>query len=192
LIAAQTRALGSDTDGQQRAVEAIQRAFAQASGRGAAASGTGRLTMLMSGPGPGGDETKRLQQRISELGLPNVRLVGKVTHGALGDWYGAADLFCLASRSEGCPNVVLEALACGTPIVSTEVGAIRELVSDGENGFVIGRDRLGELEEVVRKALRWSWDRTRSAERMDQWGWTRCADEVLETYRAVLAEEPPP
>jgi predicted exporter len=51
LLVAQTRALGSDTDGQQRAVEAIQRAFAQASGEGAAASGTGRLTMLMSGPG---------------------------------------------------------------------------------------------------------------------------------------------
>jgi predicted exporter len=51
LIVAQTRALGSDTDGQQRAVEAIQRAFAAASGGGAAASGAGRLTLLMSGPG---------------------------------------------------------------------------------------------------------------------------------------------
>ena len=145
---------------------------------------------IIGGPGPGGDERRRLHRMISDLGLTNVRLIGKVAHGELGDWYGAADLFCLATRSEGCPNVVLEALACGTPIVSTDVGAIRDLVVDGENGFVIGRDRLYELEEQVRKALDWSWDRARIAERMDEWGWGRCAEEVMRTYRAVLAQEP--
>jgi glycosyltransferase involved in cell wall biosynthesis len=145
---------------------------------------------IIGGAGPEGDLTGRLNRMIAELGLTNVRLVNKVPHDALADWYGAADLFCLATRGEGCPNVVLEALACGTPVVSTDVGAIRELVAEGENGFVIGIDQLGELEDVVRRALHWNWDRDRIAERMNAWGWPRCADEVIKTYRAVLGQEP--
>jgi glycosyltransferase involved in cell wall biosynthesis len=43
-------------------------------------------------------------------------------------WYSAADVFCLASSREGCPNVVLESLACGTPVVATAVGAVPDIL----------------------------------------------------------------
>lgn len=141
---------------------------------------------IIGGPGPEGDLSAMLRGMIAERGLTNVHLVNKVDHGALGDWYGAADLFCLATKGEGCPNVVLEALACGTPVVSTDVGAIRELVTDGVNGFVVDSGKAEILRPVVDKALTWSWDRPQIAQGMDRWGWAKCAEQVIATYRAVL------
>lgn len=127
-----------------------------------------------------------LQNMITDLKLSNVHLVGEVDHKALADWYRAADLFCLITKTEGCPNVLMEALACGTPAVATNVGAIRELVIDGKNGFVIENDQLDSLEQTIRKALNWNWDRVQIAERMSTSGWLTCAKQVLEVYQSVL------
>ncbi len=55
---------------------------------------------------------------------------GSVAHGRLGDWYRAADLTVLPSRSEGVPNVLLESLACGTPFVASRVGGVPALAPD--------------------------------------------------------------
>jgi glycosyltransferase involved in cell wall biosynthesis len=142
---------------------------------------------ILGNPGPEGDTTAELDSLIARLGLSNVHIVGGVGHTTLADWYGAADLFCLATRGEGCPNVVLEALACGVPVVSTDVGAVRHLVTDGVNGFLLPLDRLDQLAEVVAKALGWSWDRQQIAERMGRQGWAQCAEEVIGTYQSVLA-----
>ena len=65
------------------------------------------------------------------------RLPGRVPQGELPVWYRAADLFVLPSHSEGTPVVVMEALACGLPVVSTRVGGIGELVEDGVSGCII-------------------------------------------------------
>jgi teichuronic acid biosynthesis glycosyltransferase TuaC len=58
-----------------------------------------------------------------------VNFVGSVPHNNLCHWYNAADVFCLPSLWEGCPNVVIEALACGTPVVSSSVGAVPHFVN---------------------------------------------------------------
>lgn len=143
---------------------------------------------IIGGPGPEGDMSAALSAMISNLRLSNVHLVDKVDNATLGEWYGAADLFCLASKGEGCPNVVLEALACGTPVVCTDVGAIRELLTDGINGFVVDAGSIDDLEPAIEKALEWTWDRQRIADGMDRWGWAHCADEVVRIYRSVLEE----
>lgn len=77
-----------------------------------------------------GEERVRLERQAQQLGV-EVTFAGSVEHGALPDWYRAADLVVLPSRSEGIPNVLLEGLACGTPFVASDVGGVSELVEPG-------------------------------------------------------------
>ena len=75
-------------------------------------------------------------------------------------FYGALDVFCLSSNSEGMPLTLLEALASGVPIVSTDVGGIPEVIEDGKNGYLVPKgsaqalaDRITELLLDPAKAL---------------------------------------
>ncbi|PWT94293.1 MAG: glycosyl transferase family 1, partial [Acidobacteria bacterium] len=84
------------------------------------------LTLVIVGEGP---YRPRLEKQIRNLALEeNVRLVGARPHEQLSQWYSAADVFCLASSREGWANVVMEAMACGCPVIATPVGGTAEIV----------------------------------------------------------------
>jgi glycosyltransferase involved in cell wall biosynthesis len=84
--------------------------------------------LYLVGDGP---LAERVRSWIREAGGEDVmHVVGPVEHARLADWYRAADVTVLASRSEGVPNVLKESLACGTPFVATSVGGIPELVRE--------------------------------------------------------------
>jgi glycosyltransferase involved in cell wall biosynthesis len=70
-----------------------------------------------------------------------VTFVGYVPHADLPDWYRAADLTVLPSRSEGIPNVLLESIACGTPFVASRVGGIPEVADPLVDRLVAPGDR---------------------------------------------------
>ena len=73
----------------------------------------------------------KIQEFIREAGLADrVLLPGRSDREQVAAWMTAADVFCLPSHSEGCPNVVVEAVACGCPVVGTRVGGIPELLTD--------------------------------------------------------------
>ena len=75
-----------------------------------------------------GPERDGLRRQVESSGLSeSITFVGPVAHAELGDWYRAADLMVLPSRSEGIPNVLRESLACGTPFVASRVGGIPEI-----------------------------------------------------------------
>lgn len=89
-------------------------------------------------------------------------------------FYHRIGVYCCASESEGTPNAVLEAMACGRPVISTDVGIVPHLVHHGVNGLIVRRD-LDSLVAAVREIKRLPLDRMgraarRSAETCD-WSW---------------------
>ncbi len=128
-------------------------------------------TLVIAGEGP---EKHRLQALARRLGVADrVRFVGELSQAALVEVYNAADALALASTREGWPNVLLEAMACGTPAVASDAGGSAEVVRAPEAGLVV-HERTPEafaaaLREMIaasdrdqtrRYAERHSWDET--------------------------------
>ncbi|WP_201313960.1 glycosyltransferase [Dyella sp. EPa41] len=135
--------------------------------------------LLFIGTGPCKDA---LLQRAAALGCADrVRLVGAIEHFALGDWFRAANLLCLPSHNEGVPNVVLEAMACGTPVVATRVGGIPEVLPDHAGMLVPAHDRIA-LRGALIAALAAAWDAQRIAAHASRFRW----DENIQQLGDIL------
>src|SRR5262249_36781248 len=105
-----------------------------------------------------GEILDKLKARTLELGLgPNIRFAGRQLHTEIPHWMSACDVFCLPSYAEGCPNVILEALASGRPVVASRVGGIPELLTDKNGGMTPAGDAEA-LADGLAAALARSWD----------------------------------
>lgn len=124
----------------------------------------------------GRDNTSALQTKIEELALQNhVLLPGPCPHDELVLWFNSADLFGLMSASEGSPNVLLEALASGTPSMATPVGGIPDELADNQLGILLP-ERSSEAASVgICEGLGRNWDRVYISEKMKERTWTSVA-----------------
>ena len=119
-----------------------------------------------------GDYSSVLRKQIITQNLNNsVWMVGQKVHDELSLWLNSADVFCLATRNEGCPNVIIEAIACGLPVVATDVGGNREIVTSEELGFLVKFGDSKGLGNAVLKALKKAWnkERIRDYSRIHSW-----------------------
>ncbi|HEX6792032.1 MAG TPA: glycosyltransferase family 4 protein [Candidatus Krumholzibacteria bacterium] len=106
-----------------------------------------------------GVERDALAQRARERGAgASITFAGTRPHDEIPWWLAAADVVVLASRHEGMPNAVLEALASGRPVVATAVGGTRELVTDPALGRLVPPEDVDALAGALRDALSSSWD----------------------------------
>jgi glycosyltransferase involved in cell wall biosynthesis len=129
-----------------------------------------KATLVYVGDGP---MKKHLQARAKEQGLAErVRFPGRVAHAQLYTWFSAASVFCLPSYAEGVPNVVLEAMACGTPVVATDVGGIGEILPEFAGTLIPAKDAKA-LEQALEHALDGEWDRTRTVAHTASFDWTK-------------------
>ena len=142
---------------------------------------------ILGSKGPAGDFSNNLFRLVKKLGLEDVVVFkGAVNNAELPDWYNAADVFCLASRSEGSPNVLTEALACGCPAVATDVGAVKEILScEPDLGICIPSESVDKLADALRDALALQNDRVLRAERFRKYDWDWCAQQVLGVYQSA-------
>jgi glycosyltransferase involved in cell wall biosynthesis len=152
------------------------------------------LTYAMVGATRPGDSYRwQLEQTVARLGLGDrVRFVGPVAHEALPPWFNAADLMVLPTESEGWPNVLLESLACGVPVVATRVGGVPEIVVDGEHGLLVPHGDQAALTHALLAALDASWDRAALARRAARFDWEDSVEQVLEEMTAALQGALPP
>ena len=93
---------------------------------------------------------------------------------AVGLWLDAADVLGLPGRQEGCPKVVLEALACGTPVAAFAFGAVADLL-DETSGATAAPCDPGALAGAIVRALRRPWDRNALCKRVEGMSWEQNA-----------------
>jgi glycosyltransferase involved in cell wall biosynthesis len=132
-----------------------------------------------------------LRRLVSELGIgTNVHFIGWVNRDGLAELLSAADLFCLASFTEGWPNVVNEALASGTPVVASRVGGVPAMLSSERYGFMVPPKDLDALTEALHHGLDTRWDRAAIAARGQSRTWSDVAREVIDIQRNVIGAAP--
>jgi teichuronic acid biosynthesis glycosyltransferase TuaC len=145
---------------------------------------------IVGSDGAEGAMGAELRQLAVQLGVGDqVTFAGSRGRDELALWYSAADVFVLASAHEGCPNVVLEALACGTPVVATPVGNVPELIAGPEVGFLVDRE-VPALARGIAAALDRVWDRGRICARIASRTWGSVGREVAEEIRAAVGRLP--
>ncbi len=136
------------------------------------------LRLLIVGEGP---ERSHLEQLIERLSLKDrVHLVGVVPNAALSAWYSAADLKVLVSSREGLPNVLLEALACGTPVLATAVGGVPELVTEPFLGSLLEERTVPALVQAIAAQLQANAlvDRVQLREHAQGFSWDATSDRL--------------
>ena len=157
------------------------------------AEGVRACLVIVGSAGPEGTYEEPLRKLAAELGLQDqVRFLGQVAPEALPELMSAADVLCLATTREGWPNVVHEALACGTPVVATDVGGIPDMIPSLEHGFVVPVNHAAALREALREALARSWDHAAISARARARSWDQVAAEVLAQMQQVLTEQAQP
>jgi D-inositol-3-phosphate glycosyltransferase len=136
-------------------------------------------------------EMARLQDMVEDLGIENfVIFLGKQDQQLLPYYYSASEIVVMPSHYESFGMVALEAMACGTPVVASQVGGLAFLVRDGETGFVVpGNDvqmlakRIVEL--IKDKDLRNKLG-NKSAEYAQLYAWEIISEKMIEVYNQVL------
>ncbi len=141
------------------------------------------LIMIGEGPLRTELETLVLNQQIQH----KVTFVGTLSTQELGQWYAASDVLALPSYNEGCPNVVMEAINSGRPVVATRVGGVPELVTSNCGILVRTRD-VAALTKALEEALVRKWDHAAIA-RSGHRSWEDVADELFTVCEEVLARQ---
>jgi teichuronic acid biosynthesis glycosyltransferase TuaC len=150
-----------------------------------ALAGLPDATLILVGDGP---DKRALEALARRLGLAErVRFLGSRPHEAMPALLAAADLMLLLSEREGLANVWLEALACGTPLVITDVGGARDVVDRPEAGRLVARDASAIAAAAI-EILADPPEPARVRDAAARFSWERNARELFEHLAAVSAE----
>ena len=153
----------------------------------------GLTYVIVGGASAEGDWEHRLRRQVAELRLEGaVRFLGNMDQDALRTPLSAADVFVLATRNEGWANVFLEAMACGLPVVTTDVGGNREVICEAAVGSVVPFGRPDCLEVAIMQALERPWDRRAILAYATAHAWDARIDSLVEELKQVAARSGSP
>jgi D-inositol-3-phosphate glycosyltransferase len=146
--------------------------------------------VIAGGDGQGNPEVHKLQALAGRLSLDGaVRFAGRVDQQELPLYYSAADMLAVPSLYESFGIVALEALACGTPVVATPVGAMDSIISNGRNGCIVRGTTPAAFARAIQALIAAGPALAREAvrETVAGYSWACAASSMLEQYRLVIA-----
>ncbi|MDR3454003.1 MAG: glycosyltransferase [Rhodoferax sp.] len=160
-----------------RALQTIRASFPQV-----------RLTIAGSGP-----EEQRLRQSVQDMGLTSVvQFTGRLEHDAMAALYRSADIMLNPSLADNMPNSVLEAWACGVPVVSTNVGGIPYLVQDGVNASLVPPANPAAMAQACLALLSnetlWQQRAQAGLQEAQRYTWLYVRPVLSDVYRRAIAQ----
>jgi glycosyltransferase involved in cell wall biosynthesis len=142
------------------------------------------LTLWIVGGGP---ERGRLEALARDLNVAGrVRFLGVVPHERMPEVYSAADVLVLASEREGWPNVLLEAMACGTRVVTTKVSDVSDLVNTPAAGNRVAERSAGRLAQAIREILAVPLPREATRLHAQGFTWEATTRGQIELFKEIL------
>lgn len=144
--------------------------------------------LIVGGASAEGDMRAELEAQVARLGLSgHVKFLGAMPSKDLRLPLSAADVFVLSTRNEGWANVFLEAMACGLPVVATDVGGNREVVSRGDLGAIVPFGDQAALTNAIEQALARDWDRPAIIRYAEENGWAQRVQVLTDAFQRLLA-----
>lgn len=157
------------TKGHQRVIEALAR--------------MDDVELLIAGRGPCENEFRALADRLGVAG--RVKFLGVLPQSELRWLYSAADALVLASEREGWPNVLLEAMACGTPVIASDVGGVPEIVTAPEAGLVLTAPTSDCIVRTVERLRSTMPERDLTRLYAERFGWAETSRGQLNLFRRL-------
>lgn len=140
-------------------------------------------TLIIAG---GGAELSSLKSMAKQLGVEDrVRFVGNVPHETLVEVYNASDILVLASSREGWANVLLEAMACGTPVAATRIWGTPEVVTNDVAGRLIPKRSSSAIAETIRDLITHLPDRNATRAYAEQFSWDETTSGLIELFKSI-------
>ncbi len=141
------------------------------------------LCVIIAGDGP---LKMSLKRKAVQLKLEKrIFFVGKQQHSDIPLWINASDVICLPSLMEGLPNIMLEAFACGKPVVASEVGGVPEILISEQNGMLVKPKDARGLAEALSFSLHHRWDVKKIIKMSIKQDWSQVAQKVLKVLEAA-------
>ena len=145
-----------------------------------------RVRFLITGDGPLADD---IRHRVHSAGLENiVRFTGRVPYSEIPSLLNECRLLVMPSRTEGLPGTLLEAMACGTPVLATPVGAVADIIADGETGYFLRDTSAEEIARGILRALGANHPEELSSRAREVAERDYCLENTRREYRAIIRE----
>jgi sugar transferase (PEP-CTERM/EpsH1 system associated) len=127
-----------------------------------------------------------VREAIKKFKFVSAVLEGEIPHKDLPVWINASDLVCITSLNEGCPNILLESLACGIPVVATKVGGIPEIINSDMLGILVPKNDIHTIANAIEEALKRSWKKELLRERVSGSSWDRISEQLKDECLTLM------